>query len=109
MRIKTFAFLVVLTASMQSIAALNNPFNKTNNMDIGTEVKWQYDNGVASKTSTAADKDGIVYQLKVTNNQIQLQLNDSSDPKTAKPKRFDQLTIKDVQLDGKTSSLFQWC
>lgn len=109
MRIKTFAFLVVLTASMQSVAALNNPFNKTNNMDIGTEVKWQYDNGVASKTSTAADKDGIFYQLKVTNNQIQLQLNDSSDPKTGKPMRFDQFTIKDVQLDGKTSSLFQWC
>lgn len=108
MRINIFIFLVALTASMPSIAALNNPFNKTNNMEVGTEVKWTYSDGVASKISLVADKDGSYYQLMVTNNQIRLQLVDSAS-KTGKPIKFEQFTIKDVQLDGSSSSLFQWC
>lgn len=103
---KIFALLFALTIPAQSIAALNNPFNKTSSVDVGSSVSWDIKKGVARKTSTISDGDGTFYQLKVTRSEISLQLLESASGKT---KSFDQLKIEEVQIDGDDSALFQWC
>ena len=103
---KIITLLLAATFSVQALAALNNPFNKTTSVTAGANVKWDIKKGVAKKTSTTSDNDGTFYQLKVTQNQLSLHLLSST---SGAIKSFDQLTIDDVQLDGKTSALFQWC
>ena len=103
---KIITLLLAATFSVQALAALNNPFNKTTSVITGANVKWDIKKSVAKKTSTTSDNDGTFYQLRVAQNQLSLHLLSST---SGVVKSFDQLSIDDVQLDGKTSTLFQWC
>ena len=103
---KVFAFMFAAAFSAQSIAALNNPFGKTVTVNAGVGVHWDVKKDMASKTSPASDIDGTFYQLRITKSELILRLLDSPSGGTIS---FDQLKIEDVQLDGKTSTLFGWC
>ena len=103
---KILAFLFAITFSVQAEAALNNPFNKTTSVNAGSDIKWNIEKGIANKTTTISDKDGTYYQLRLTQSELSLRLLSSA---AGSAKSFDQLTINDVQFDGKSSTLFQWC
>lgn len=106
---KIFAIIFAVTVSTQSVAALNNPFNKVSNVHVGSDVGWIIDQGSVNKTSTVSDNDGIFYRLILSQTELSLRLMDSSSGKDANALTFEQLTIEDIQLDSKTSTLFNWC
>jgi len=103
---KVFAFVFAAAVSVQSIAALNNPFDKTITVNAGASVNWDVKEDMASKTAPTSDTDGTFYQLRITRTELILRLLDSPSGGTIS---FDQLKIEDVQLDGKSSTLFGWC
>jgi len=85
----------------------NNPFAKNESLNIGTEFRWKIDKKSVRATKSASDKKGNYYHLLFDNKQLKLII--SSDAKGAVAKKFSQLEIKDVRIDGKQSQLFKWC
>jgi hypothetical protein len=101
--IKFIFFSLIISFS----ASANNPFAKSESLDIGKDVSWQLDKKAGVATKTKADKKGSYYHLKFDNKQLELLI--SSDAKGSSIKKYDQLDIKDVKIDGTRSVLFQWC
>ncbi len=93
--------------SSNVLANNNNPFVKNDTLTVGKDVAWDIDKKAASAVKTADDGKGTYYHLQFNNEQIKLLM--TSDAAGAKPKKFNQLEIEDVQIDGTQSSLFKWC
>lgn len=85
----------------------NTPFAKNEALNIGKEFSWEIDKKLARATKSAGDNKGNYYHLQFDNKQLKLII--SSDVKGVVAKKFSQLEIKDVAIDGKQSLLFKWC
>ena len=101
--IKFIFFSLVISFS----ASASNPFSKSESLDIGKDISWQLDKKTGVATKTKADIKGSYYHLQFDNKQLELFI--SSDAKGLSIKKYDQLDIKDVKIDGTRSVLFQWC
>ncbi len=102
----SFFVLCVLSFNV-SAKNSNNPFAKNESLNIGTEFSWKIDKKSIRATKSASDKKGNYYHLLFNNKQLKLIV--SSDAKGAVAKKFSQLEIIDVKIDGKQSLLFKWC
>jgi len=85
----------------------DNPFAKTESLNIGKDISWEIDNEAVLATKSISDGKGNYYHLQFDNKQLELSI--SSDADGLSPKKFSQLEIKDVKIDGKQNSLFRWC
>jgi hypothetical protein len=85
----------------------DNPFAKSEELDIGKEFSWNIDKELVLATKSASDQKGSYYHLQYDNTQLKLII--SSDAKGVMAKKFNQLEIKDVTIDGKRIPLFKWC
>ncbi len=85
----------------------NNPFAKTESLLIGKDISWKIDNQAVRATKSMGDGKGNYYHLQFDNKQLKLTI--SSDMEGLSPKKFSQLEIKDVVIDGKQNPLFNWC
>jgi len=85
--------------------AENNPFAKKTSLNISGDVKWRVTASGATKTSS--ENKGLFYRLMY--DAKQLRLNVLTDKFANKPKKFNQLEVKDVLVDSKRLPLFNWC
>ncbi len=104
-----YRLLVVLSfLSCNTVSAsADNPFVKNDRVNIGKDISWKINKKAVSATKSTSDNKGVYYHLGYDNKQIKLAL--STDAKGLKPKKFNQLEIADVKLDGKQVSIFKWC
>ena len=105
-----FLLPIVLVCSFVTNAlAMNsdNPFGKTMTINIGTDIDWEIDNDARLATKSVGDGKGAYYHLQYDNEKLSLFV--STDSNGLKPKKFNQLEVMDVQIDGKQSPLFKWC
>jgi len=87
------------------VYALNNPFEKKEVIDIGSDVSWQIKDDSAIKT--VKGKRGRYFQLIF--NKTQLQLAITKDAAGRHAEHFSQLAIMDMRIDGEQQPLFRWC
>jgi flagellar biosynthesis GTPase FlhF len=111
-RLFVFRFFVSLLAfclfsSNIYAARSDNPFAKNESLDIGMDSAWTIDKTAKLATKSKSDGKGSYYHLLFNNKQIELKI--TKDAAGAVPKEFSQLEIKNVEIDGKQSSLFKWC
>jgi hypothetical protein len=85
----------------------HNPFAKTESLNIGKNVIWEIDKQAVQARKTINDGKGTYYHLQFDNKQLELLI--SSDAKGLKPKKFSQLEVKNVIIDGQQNPLFRWC
>lgn len=90
-----------------NVSAANNPFAKKDVLNVGKEIVWKIDKEAVLAEKTIGDDKGTFYHLTFDNKQIKL--NISKDAAGASPKKFNQLEVKDVKIDGKQTPLFKWC
>lgn len=103
--VSLFAFSLI--SSNVLAARADNPFAKNEAIDIGTDSAWSINKEARLATKTKNDGKGSYYHLQFNNKQIELKI--TKDAAGAVPKEFSQLEIKNVEIDGKQSSLFKWC
>lgn len=102
-----FASFFILCFFSFNVLAANNPFAKKDVLNVGKEIVWKIDKNVVLAEKTVNDEKGTFYHLVFDNRQIKLSI--SSDAEGASPKKFNQLEVKDVKVDGKQNLLFKWC
>jgi hypothetical protein len=104
-----FLVLLFITCLMSSNApAMNdNPFAKTESMQVGTEIKWAMDKEAVLAIKSASDDEGTFYHLRFDNKQLAIFI--TTDKSGLQPKQFSQLEIPDILIDGRHSALFRWC
>jgi len=101
-------FIVLLSSFVNvSVASSDNPFAKNKSVNIGKDVSWDINKESVLATKSSGDGSGSYYHLQFNNKQLKLFV--TSDAQGNDPKSFTQLEIKNVQIDGKQSSLFKWC
>ncbi len=100
-------FVLCLLGFNVSAISDNNPFAKNEALTIGIDISWKIDRKSVLATKSVSDKKGNYYHLQFDNNQLKLII--SSDENGVVAKKFSQLEIKDVKIDGKQSLLFKWC
>ncbi len=102
------SFLVLCLLSFNVFAkSSDDPFAKKDTFNIGKDIAWDIDKKAVHATKSASDKNGNFYHLYFDNKKLKLSI--STDAKGASPKKFNQLEIKDVSIDGKQVSIFKWC
>ena len=101
--------LFIMWFFVTDVLAINsdNPFDKTQSLNIGKDISWKIDTDAVQATKTATDGKGLYYHLQFDNKQLSLFV--SSDASGLKPKKFSQFEVKNVKIDGKQSPLFNWC
>ena len=99
--------LILCVVSFNVLAKSDNPFAKSETLNIGKDVAWSIDKNSLEATKSASDNKGTYYHLQFDNKQIKLFI--TSDAKGANPKKFNQLEIKDVAIDANQVPLFKWC
>ena len=104
-----FASLLVLCLLSFNVLAKNSddPFAKKGVLNIGKDVAWDIDKKAVQARKSAADGKGSFYHLQFDNKQLKLSI--SSDASGASPKKFNQLEIKEVKIDGNQVPIFKWC
>ncbi len=102
-----FASLFMLCFFSFNVLAGDNPFAKKDALNIGKDVAWQIDKKAVRATKSTGDDKGAFYHLQFDNKQLKLII--TSDANGASPKKFSQLEIKDVKIDGNQTPLFKWC
>ncbi len=90
-----------------NVSAANNPFAKKDVLNVGKEVSWKINKEAVLAEKTIGDDKGTFYHLTFDNKQIKLSI--SKDAAGASPKKFNQLEVKGVKVDGKQNPLFKWC
>jgi len=101
-------FIVLFSVFINvSVASSDNPFAKNKSINIGKDVSWDINKESVLATKSSSDENGSYYHLQFNNKQLKLFV--TSDAQGNNPKSFTQLEIKNVQIDGKQSSLFKWC
>jgi len=101
------ASLLTLCFLSFNVQAADNPFAKKDVLNVGKDVSWKIDKKAVLAVKSAGDDKGAFYHLTFDNRQIKLSI--SSDEAGAIPKKFNQLEVKNVKVDGKQSPLFKWC
>jgi len=106
---RLFVSLTVLCILSFNVSARNNdnPFAKNETLTIGTDAVWKIDKKAVLAVKSSGESKGIYYHLQFDNKQLELMM--SSDAQGDNPKKFSQLEIKNVEVDGKQLPLFKWC
>ncbi len=104
-----FTSLFILCFISFNVSAKNNdnPFAKNESLNVGRDVAWKIDKKATLAIKSSTDNKGTYYHLQFNNKQLKLII--SSDVDGLSPKKFSQLEIKDIKIDGKRSPLFKWC
>lgn len=102
-----FLFSLVFSLVLSFSALANNPFAKSDSIDIGKDIRWVFDKKSGVATKSKMSKAGVYYHLRFDNKQLELIVSQDVDGTLIK--KFDQLDIKDVKIDGQRSPLFKWC
>jgi len=105
--ISSFLLCILSLSIPVSAKSSDNPFAKSESLDIGKNISWKVDKDAGLSTKSIAGDNGVYYHLRFNNKRLELLV--SSDAGGLKPKQFNQLNIKNVEIDGKQSSLFKWC
>lgn len=100
------SFFILCLFSFNVLAA-DNPFAKKDVLNVGKDANWEIDKKAVVAVKSAGDGKGTFYHLTFDNKQIKLSI--SSDEAGAAAKKFNQLEVKNVKIDGKQNSLFKWC
>ncbi len=100
-------FIMCVFSLNVSAKSQDNPFAKTESLTIGKGISWEIDKKAVLATKSISDGKGNFYHLQFDNKQLELSI--SSDADGLRPKKFSQLEIKDVKIDGKQNQLFRWC
>ncbi|MCW8851981.1 MAG: hypothetical protein OQK44_04895 [Gammaproteobacteria bacterium] len=103
---KRLYVFVLCFLSFNVFAVGDNPFAKNDVLSVGKDVAWSIDKKAVLATKTA-ENNGTYYHLSFDNKQLMLSI--TSDAAGDRPKSFNQLEVKDVNIDGKQSPLFKWC
>ena len=90
-----------------NVLAAENPFAKKDILNIGKDVAWNIDKEAILAEKTIGDGKGTFYHLSFDNKQIKLSI--TADAAGGSPKKFNQLEVKNVKIDGKQNLLFKWC
>ncbi len=99
-------FLVLIALFLFNTSyANNNPFEKKERVAIGIENPWHIQHGTAVKTTE--DNKGNYIHLAFDNKQLRLTFTEDKAGKLAE--EYKHLGINNVQVDGKTLPLFNWC
>ena len=101
------SLLVLYFLSFNVLAKGDNPFAKKDSLNVGKDVSWKIDKKAVQVTKTSDDGKGTFYHLQFDNKQLKLSI--STDASGENPKKFEQLEVKDVEIDGKQIPLFKWC
>ena len=101
------SLLALCLISSNVFARTDNPFAKNDSLAIGTDSAWAIDKAAKVATKSKGDGKGSYYHLQFNNKQIELKI--TKDAAGAVPKEFSQLEIKNIEINGKQSSLFKWC
>ncbi len=101
------SLLVLCFLSFNVLAKSDNPFAKKDSLNVGKDVSWKIDKKAVQATKTSDDGKGAFYHLQFDNKQLKLSI--SNDASGENPKKFEQLEVKDVEIDGKQLPLFKWC
>lgn len=106
---RLFILLVALSAFSVNVSAKNSddPFAKLAAVNIGSEVSWKIDKKAVTAVKSSGEDNGVFYHLHFDNKQLKLLI--SSDAQGASPKKFSQLEIKNVEIDGEQAGIFKWC
>lgn len=99
--------LTLCILSSNGFAMNDNPFAKSESLQIGKNISWKISKEVALASKTVSDGKGAYYHLRFDNKQLTVVI--SSDGGGLKPKTFSQLEILNVQIGGQQSELFKWC
>ena len=98
---------VLCSINFNVLASSDNPFAKSDVINIGKDVAWDIDKKTVKATKSTSDTNGSYYHLQFDNKQIKLFI--TSDASGNSPKKFNQLEIKNIKIDGKQAPLFKWC
>ena len=106
---RLFILLVALSAFSINVSARSSddPFAKLATVNVGSNVSWKLDKKAVTAVKSSAEDNGIYYHLHFDNKQLKLQI--SSDEQGSSPKKFSQLEIKNVEIDGEQAGIFKWC
>ncbi len=100
----------LLVVSSMSYAGMN-PFKKSKNYVFGPDVAWYEHNDVAVKSGSVRDGSHTnFYHLNIDNEQLLLRLgrNDPSG-ELENTRILENLSITEVNVDGRPLPLFNWC
>lgn len=103
--------ILLVTAFMQEVRALNNPFKKTKTYHFGSDISWQQKGGAVVKSGKEVERgDTLSFHLSINNKQLKLRLS-KNDPSgdIVNSRRLNNLVVKDVRVDGRRLPVFQWC
>jgi len=90
-----------------NVLAAENPFAKKDVLNIGKDITWKIDKEAVLAEKSMTDDKGTFYHLAFDNKQLRLSI--SSDAQGDRPKKFNQLEVENVKIDGKQNPLFKWC
>jgi hypothetical protein len=107
MRIQQFITgLVLVLVSHVGAGESLSPFARLVDIDFGKVTDWVFKDKTATKSGSNS---GIYYHLIYDKKQLRLHMSDGPEDTEASAKKYDQLVIEDVMIDGKRLPLFQWC
>ncbi len=95
----------------QSSNASNNPFKKDKIYRFGSDIAWYKKADLAVKSGQQRNrKNELFFHLSIGEKVLSLRLS-KNDPEgdVLNSRNLQNLTIKDIQLDGQRLPVFQWC
>jgi hypothetical protein len=106
---KILLFSLLLISTQAFAAGGANPFNRSVETTIGTNVSWQYKNDTAVKAGQDSLDSDTYYHLVFDGNSLSLKLSGDKAYTPENARHFEQFAVNDVKIDGKRIPLFQWC
>jgi len=108
-KFKIVLLSLLLISTQLSARIEQNPFAKSLENVVGSDVAWQYTNDAATKISQDGQDSGTYYHLKFNGKSLRLSLNSDATDSIASARHFEQFAVDDVLIDDKRVPLFQWC
>ena len=88
------------------VFANDNPFERGESIDIGSDSQWQINNKTATRSGSGS---GGFYHLFYDRKQLRLRITDGAEDNEGAAKKYQHFAVEDVQVDGKRLPIFQWC
>ncbi|MCW8830413.1 MAG: hypothetical protein OQK32_02720 [Gammaproteobacteria bacterium] len=75
-------------------------------VDIDSSHAWVIKDKAATRSGSDSDN---FYHLNFDIKQLRLRITDGAEDREASAKRYQNLAVEDIKVDGKRLPLFQWC
>ena len=102
----SFVVFTVLSINV-SAKSSDDPFAKISTLNVGSDIAWKIDKEAMLATKSSVKENGAFYHLQFDNKQLKLVI--SSDAQGDNPKKFSQLEVKNLEIDGDQAPMFKWC